>query len=91
MNVYVTDKGDPSVGIPSITVATLELDKYMTEALKDDGTMDNFKSDFKALIEKYYEAECSYDVYDDEDLRLEAEYEEEAWKAWNKNKENNYE
>lgn len=77
LNIYVTDKGDPSVGLSSFNAATLALDESTVEVIEDNGDMDNFKSEFKALIEKYCEPETSYDVYSDKDLEEEAEFEKE--------------
>jgi hypothetical protein len=68
LNIYVTDRGDPSVGLFSFNAATLTLDRSTVEVIEDNNDMDNFKSEFKALIEKYCEPETSYDVYSDKDL-----------------------
>jgi len=75
LNIYVTDRGDPNVGLYSFNAATLTLDESTVEVINDNNDMDNFKSEFKALIEKYCEPETSYDIYSDKDLEEEmAEY-----------------
>lgn len=86
LNIYVTDRGDPSVGLSSFNAATLSLDESTVEVIEDNN-MDNFKSEFKALIEKYCEPETSYDVYSDKDLEEEAKFEEETWNGFHSLKE----
>ena len=87
LNIYVTDRGDPSVGLSSFNAATLSLDESTVEVIEDNNDMDNFKSEFKALVEKYCEPETSYDVYSDKDLEEEAKFEEETWNGFHNSKE----
>lgn len=87
LNIYVTDKGDPTVGLSSFNAATLSLDESTAEVIEENNQMHSFKQEFKRLIEKYCEPETTYDVYSDKDLEEEAKFEEEVWNGFHNSKE----
>ena len=82
-NVYVQDIGDPTVGLSPLMVFKAQLDENLVEAIKEYGSMKEFKKELESLICKYMEPETSYDVYDDEDIEKEAEADRIAEEAWN--------
>lgn len=77
MKIYVSDIGDDSVGIQELTIATLDIHESMVEVLEVENEMDNFKTEFMALIDKYCQPEVAYNVYSDKDIEEEAKAEEE--------------